>query len=488
MLKNVKMLAECLSQDEMEKISDVLVKQQFKDGAKIVTQGETGDEFFMIEKGSVTITIDSVEVGSLCEESTTPFFGEMAILNNDKRVASVIADGDVETYVLSRENFNKLLGPLSQIIKRESAKREEGGIFDGVGKLLKRNSTRRGSLSQNESSVKWGDLSVLQVLGSSTFGLVKLVEDRATGEIYALKALKKQRVTNMHQERNIFAERDTMNMVSHPLVLKLHGTFHDANQLYMLMDLCPGGELWTLMHGNNDYFASTNIGGLKAEVAKFYASNVLSALEALHKKQIAYRDLKPENLCIDSQGYLKLIDMGFATVIAKDKLTNTLCGTPEYLAPELVLSKGHNCAVDMWALGILIYELLTNSTPFENDNQTEMFNNISNSQEVLKRVTPSKMDKHSKSIIGKFLHPNSMLRFGSTVGGFDAIWSHKWFDGFTPDLVARKALNAPYKPDIDGVNRVCNFDEDDSVDDLEQDDSESVYTGKFDFRYWGPKV
>jgi len=109
----------------------------------------------------------------------------------------------------------------------------------------------------------------------------------------------------------------------------------------------------------------------------------------------------------------------------QDKLTNTLCGTPEYLAPELVLSKGHNCAVDMWALGILIFELLTSVTPFESDIQTEMFNNISNSKEVLKEATPGRMDKQSKAIIAKFLEPQPMLRFGSTVGGYDAIWDHK---------------------------------------------------------------
>ena len=324
----------------------------------------------------------------------------------------------------------------------------------------------------------------LQVLGLGTFGAVKLVEDKSTGKSYALKALKKQRVVNMHQTKNVFSERDCMNMITHPLVMKLHGTYYDANTLFMLLELCVGGELWNLMHGENiNHLKKTSLGGFKLNACKFYASNVLGGLEAMHKLNIAYRDLKPENLCIDERGYLKIVDLGFAKILKGEKLTNTLCGTPEYLAPELVLSKGHNQAVDMWALGILIFELVTCTTPFEDDNQTLMFGNISNSEEVLKKNTPSKMDKHTTSIIKKLLTPQPMLRLGSTVGGVDAIWNHKWFDGFTSDLVERRALNAPYVPDINENNKVVNCSEEE-----EEDDSDSIYIGNFDFRYWGPKV
>ena len=126
LLRNVKMLCECLSQEEMETISAALTKRTFEEGSKIINQGEDGNTFFMIETGTVTVTVDSVEVGSMCHESATPFFGEMAILNNEKRAASVIADGHVECYVLSRDDFNKLLGPLNDIMKRESDKRAVG--------------------------------------------------------------------------------------------------------------------------------------------------------------------------------------------------------------------------------------------------------------------------------------------------------------------------------------------------------------------------
>jgi len=175
MLRNVKMLAECLGQEEMEKISKALVKKSFSDGSKIINQGEDGDSFYMIEKGTVIINIDSVEVGSLCHTSATPYFGEMAIMNNEVRVASVIADGDCECYMLTRENFNSLLGNLDDIMKRESKRREEetsgagGGLFGAI--MGRRSSTRRGSLS-NLSDVKFENLNILRMLGTGTFGMV----------------------------------------------------------------------------------------------------------------------------------------------------------------------------------------------------------------------------------------------------------------------------------------------------------------------------
>lgn len=142
---------------------------------------------------------------------------------------------------------------------------------------------------------------------------------------------------------------------SHPFILKLYQTFKDQSKLYMLLEFVQGGELFSVLHTpQND--------GVPDAQAKFYAAGVLLGLAYLHGKDIAYRDLKPENCLIDKHGYPKVVDFGFAKVIQGK--TFTLCGTPEYLAPELVLGRGHNRAVDYWAYGILLYEMEAGYSPF----------------------------------------------------------------------------------------------------------------------------
>jgi protein kinase A len=167
-----------------------------------------------------------------------------------------------------------------------------------------------------------------------------------------------------------------MELLVHPLVLRLYECYQDANALYMLLELVPGGELWTILHGDVQVLKKTSTGGVVVDTAKFYAANVLTALDFMHHEGVAYRDLKPENLVLDNEGYLRVIDLGFAKYIGEGGKSNTLCGTPEYLAPELVLSKGHGTPVDIWALGILIFELLTSNTPFADDDATVMFQKV----------------------------------------------------------------------------------------------------------------
>ena len=164
-------------------------------------------------------------------------------------------------------------------------------------------------------------------------------------------------------------EKIILQKCIHPFILQLITTYKDENCLYMLLELVQGGELFNLLHNMGGYLSSSH--------AVFYAACVLDVLAFLHKNNILYRDLKPENLLIDKEGYIKVVDFGFAKVV-KDR-TFTLCGTPEYLAPELVLGKGHNKGVDYWALGVLIYEMLCGYSPFadhENGDQIIICKNI----------------------------------------------------------------------------------------------------------------
>ena len=365
MMSKVKMLSENLEESEMEQISRSLERKVCPDGTRIIKQGEKGDLFYMIEKGTVTISIDNTEVATLTDASPTPYFGEMALMSDDIRAAAVIADGSVQLAFLTRQNFNHLLGPMKDIMKRVNERREEensvfnktfGRIGRAMTNTVKRKSAR-GESTSNSNSIPFNCLVEKRVLGTGTFGTVKLMQDGRNGKAYAMKVLRKKMIMGAKQLTNVYAEKEIMEALIHPLIIRLHSAYQDDSALFMLLELVPGGELWTLLHGDEQLLAHTSVGGISLPHSKFYASNVLAAISHMHENDIAYRDLKPENLVVDAEGYLKVIDFGFAKRITNNDKFNTLCGTPEYLAPELVLSRGHSTPVDIWALGILIFEV-----------------------------------------------------------------------------------------------------------------------------------
>ena len=211
-------------------------------------------------------------------------------------------------------------------------------------------------------SLTLSDLKEIAMLGSGTFGRVTLVKIKGNDEeSFALKAMQKAQIVEFRQQKNVQNERDLMVEADHPFILRLVKTFQNDRQVFMLLEVCLGGELFTLLHCQNR--GST---GLPLADTQFYGACVLDGLAFLHEKSICYRDLKPENLLIDAEGYVKIVDFGFAKKIYGKSFT--LCGTPEYLAPELVSNKGHNKGVDYWALGVLIFEMLFLYSPFCVDN------------------------------------------------------------------------------------------------------------------------
>jgi protein kinase A len=190
--------------------------------------------------------------------------------------------------------------------------------------------------------------------------------------VYALKILRKPEVIRLKQIDHVRHERAILQDVAgHPFITRLIASFSDHDSLYMLLDYVPGGELFTYLR---------KLRRFDEDVARFYAAEIVLVLEFLHEAQdgIAYRDLKPENLLLDKDGHIKLVDFGFAKRLGSPKAghpveTYTLCGTPEYLAPEVIQNKGHTSAVDWWALGILIFEFLTGYPPFWHQNPMEIY-------------------------------------------------------------------------------------------------------------------
>lgn len=363
-LSSVKIFSK-LSDAEKKKMSQSFEFEKFPAGTTIITQGDPGKKFYILKEGTATVLADGKEVGQL---KSGTYFGEMALLDDEVRKATVIATSNCECFVLDRNTFTRILGSLQHIINRETMHRLE--VLKGAGPADE---------AEPQLNLKFTDLQHIAMLGSGTFGRVTLVQDRKSKAVYALKAMMKSEIVAHKQQMNVMNEKNVMIGSNHPFILRLYQTFKDSKKLYMLLEFVQGGELFSVLH-------TANTDGVPDAQAKFYGAAVLLSLGYLHSKDIAYRDMKPENCLIDKFGYPKLVDFGFAKVITGKSFT--LCGTPEYLAPELVLARGHNKAVDYWAFGILLYEMEAGYSPFSDPqgmDQVVICKNIVNGRLVFPR-------------------------------------------------------------------------------------------------------
>jgi protein kinase A len=289
------------------------------------------------------------------------------------------------------------------------------------------------------------DFDIQRTLGTGSFGRVHLVQSKHNQRFYAVKVLKKAQVVKMKQVEHTNDERRMLSDVKHPFLITLWGTFTDTKNLYMVMDFVEGGELFSLLRKS---------GRFPNPVAKFYAAEVTLALEYLHSKNIIYRDLKPENLLLDRHGHLKITDFGFAKRVP-DK-TWTLCGTPDYLAPEVVSNKGYNKSVDWWSLGILIYEMLCGYTPFwDSGSPMKIYENILKG----KIKYPAYINPDAQNLLERLITADLTKRLGNLYAGSQDVKSHPWFAEVTWDRLARKDIDAPYTPPVKaGAGDASQFD------------------------------
>eukprot|EP00913_Durusdinium_trenchii_P002608 g2414.t1 len=255
---------------------------------------------------------------------------------------------------VDKESFEILIGSLEDLKKRGR---------DGTGAVKKLQVAPSAGDTKRFGNIRFKDLKVLGLLGCGGFGAVFLVEDLGNGETYALKNLSKGYVVTSGMQNSVISEKNVQLMCDSPFVVKLYETFNSAETLHLLLELALGGELYAT-------YNKKNLWG-QEPCAKFYIAGTVLAFEHLHSKKIIFRDLKPENLLLNEQGHVKLTDMGLAKVCPGK--TFTTCGTPDYFAPELIASKGHNLAVDWWTLGILTFELCAGHPPFESTTPMQIY-------------------------------------------------------------------------------------------------------------------
>lgn len=286
------------------------------------------------------------------------------------------------------------------------------------------------------------DYELLRVLGEGSFGRVKLTKDVNTKKFFAFKQLKKYEVIKSKQVDHLKNEIFILSNLKHPFIVNMEGIAQDHRFIYIGLEYVAGGELFTYLRGQ---------GKFRLSQAAFYGAQITSIFEYLHTFNVIYRDLKPENLLINQDGYLKLTDFGFAKIV--EDRTYTLCGTPEYLAPEVLTNKGHGKGVDWWTLGILLYEMIVGIDPFNDDDPMAIYKNILNG--ALK--FPKHFDPGAKSIIRHLLESDLSKRYGNLKNGAKDVKNHRFFEVIKWISLVNKSIAAPYVPTIKSANDTSNF-------------------------------
>jgi tRNA A-37 threonylcarbamoyl transferase component Bud32 len=312
-------------------------------------------------------------------------------------------------------------------------------------------------LTREKRKATTEDLEMYATIGTGSFGRVRLCKARATNEYFAIKIMRKTKVIKTRQENHIRWEKKILSSIRHPFIVNLEAAFQDRYHLYLTLELVQGGEFFNLLR-------KTNI--LKVPHARFFAAQIVLVFQFLHNYNIVYRDLKPENCLINVDGYLKITDFGFAKRLTRKPFkTYTLCGTPEYIAPEILRNQGHSFGVDWWALGILLYEILEGEPPFVDNNPMLIY------QKIMKGVIkkwPSKIDPTVKDFIVKLLVGNPDKRIGSAPAGTRNVMLHGFFKRVNWRQLLEKKVQAPYLPEVRGPSDTRHFEN--FSDDSEEED------------------
>ena len=445
-LKNVeimdKKLGLVMTEAELEKMVASLEREQYEPGDAIIRQNNKGDQFYIIADGEVGVWKNNDgKDEKLTVLKQGNYFGEKALLKEDVRQASCIAESKVTCLSLGREDFIDMMGTLEDMIagKRE----EEKPIPPPINTSTTNN-------NNSSLEIKIEDLQVMSTLGCGAFGRVKLCRLPAKDQFYALKCQSKRAIIDSGLQEHVLNEMHIMKLIEHPYIAKLYASLQDGTCIYFVLELLLGGELFTHLRHR---------GKLSEQSTRFYCATVVYGFLTLHAKKIAYRDLKPENLVMDVNGYVKLVDFGLAKQLFSGK-TWTLCGTPDYLAPEIILNEGHDMAVDYWALGVLIYEMVSGAPPFYAEDPMEVYEKILGGNLLM----PTYFSRNLADLVKKLLRSQQAKRLGNTRGSTAAVIKHKWFSSFDWAGLETGEMKAPYKPKVGAPDDITNFDRFDEGD------------------------
>jgi len=325
----------------------------------------------------------------------------------------------------------------------KGGKPEDGGASAGGSSAEGASGAAGGGAAAVESKKTClADFVLLKTVGKGSFGKVMLVRKNDTEKVYAMKVLNKERVIARKQYDHTLSERKILEDIDHPFLVGLHFAFQSQTKLYMVFDFFNGGELY--------YYISK--GRFTEDRARFYAAEICLGLGHLHKHNIVYRDLKPENLLLDADGHIKICDFGLSKQGVESDEVKSICGTPEYLAPEVIQHKSYGKVVDWWSFGTLVYEMIHGLPPFYDTNRQRMYKKILD-QPLQK---PADMPDDAFSLISGLLQRAPAKRLG--YGGAEEIQAHAWFEGLDWAALFRKEIEPPFKPEVRDAEDTSNVD------------------------------
>ena len=302
--------------------------------------------------------------------------------------------------------------------------------------------------SHQNIKMTFSDYEPLKLLGRGSFGEVLLVRLKASKKLYAMKILNKNLLKIKGQQAHTMTERNLMVKINSPFIVNIKSAFQDDTKLYIVSEFMQGGDMFYHMHDGQIIIFNN-------EKTKFYIMELVLSLEALHNHKMVYRDLKPENILLDSKGHVKLTDFGLSKILdeGNDKAF-TICGTPQYLAPEILLRKGYDKAVDWWSLGCVMYEMLAGKLPYAIKRGAKMSIKIYD-QEV---QYPNSMNKDAKDFIQKLLTINPSERLGSGPNGIEDIKNHPFFKGINWNDAEMQKIKPPFIPKLKSETDLRYFD------------------------------
>ena len=468
-------LGEFLTDQELARLASVLESEVVGEGEIIIRQGEPGNHFYIVEEGRVDVHRNEPSSGrrssvilkenKLKHIETGGYFGERALINEEPRAASVVAAARSRLLTLSREDFVKHLGALADLVAAAHIIRAEEGQTRrrmlGNARHDRRLSARAIQIEDDAGpdpdEMRLEDLTVLGTLGRGSFGIVRLVRHADTGATFACKCQAKAKIVDEAMEAYVTIECKILAMCDNPFVLKLYSTMQTDRCVYLVLELMPGGELYKHLQ---------QMVCFPEPMLRFFVSQIVFAFDCLHGKDVLYRDLKPENLVLDATGYIKVVDFGLSKVLSGWK-TWTMCGTPEYLAPEILRNEGHNHGVDFWMLGVLTFELAHGQGPFVAQDEMALFELILK----MRPKFPRAFSKNLRDLISRLLC-HQKKRLGNSKEGWGAVRRQLWFTGYDWDGVWAKQVTAPLKPSV--VVPEPNPDEDDFTLDLTEKEDDAA--------------
>ena len=313
---------------KLEEIFSKIKVEKYEKGKNIMTQGEEGNRFYIVKKGSIDIYVGNKYMRTL---NVNEYLGERALFFKEPRSATCTAHENCEMYYLEKEDFDNVI---------------ENNLKEYLIKKI----------YLQDESVQLNQLIFYKSLGQGSYGNVSLVKNEKNNYFYAIKNISNKQILYSKLHKNIELERSILLKIDHPFIVKLVKTLKDENYIYYLMDYIKGKELFDIIR---------DIGILNKFQAQFYIGSIMLALKYLHEKHFIFRDIKPENIMILENGFIKLIDFGAAKYIT-DR-THSIIGTPEYMAPEVILGDEYSFEIDYWSVGICLYEFVYGEMPFGQD-------------------------------------------------------------------------------------------------------------------------